>query len=304
MSVMEMVEIGMVTRNDAPDHVIVVENVRKNYGRIEALRGVNLSVRRGEIFGLLGANGAGKTTLIKTLVGSTKPAAGSISVLGMNPVRQARAVRRQIGYMPQAVVLYEDLSPRDNLRFFGRAHGLTNLEQLIDDVLDFTELRARENDPVYNLSGGMKQRASLACAILHRPRLLLLDEPTAGIDPKLREAFWNHFRQLAGDGATILVSTHQMDEALCCDRLAIMRDGVVLACDTPQNLLRYGQATVKIWHDDHVDVQTVPDYRDRLPHLLRRYHLDETVHRIEVEEDTLQAVVLNLIDARETQNVR
>jgi ABC-2 type transport system ATP-binding protein len=292
----------MVSRNESSEHVIVAENVRKNYGRIEALRGVNLTVRQGEIFGLLGANGAGKTTLIKTLIGSTRPAAGSISVLGLDPVRQARAVRRQIGYMPQAVVLYEDLSARDNLRFFGRAHGLADLEQLIDDVLNFTELRTRENDPVYSLSGGMKQRASLACAILHRPRLLLLDEPTAGIDPKLREAFWSHFRQLAGDGATILVSTHQMDEAVSCDRLAIMRDGVVLACDTPRNLLRYGQATVRIWQDDHVEVQTVPDYRDQLPHLLRRYHLDETVSRIEIEEDTLQTVVLNLINARETQN--
>jgi ABC-type multidrug transport system ATPase subunit len=150
----------------------------------------------------------------------------------------------------------------------------------------------------------LADEAARLAGLRHRtpPRPVSLDEPTAGIDPKLREGFWSHFRQLAGDGATILVSTHQMDEALCCDRLAIMRDGVVLACDTPRNLLRYGQATVRIWQNSHVDVQTVPDYRDQLPHLLQRYHLDETVNRIEIEEDTLQTVVLNLIDARETRN--
>ena len=189
---------------------IAVDGVRKRYGRIEALKGVSLEVGRGEIFGLLGANGAGKSTLIKILVGSSRPSAGAVEVLGLDPTRQAGALRQQIGYMPQAPALYEDLSPRDNVRFFGQAHRLEHLEERIDEVLAFTNLRDRERDPVYGFSGGMKQRVSLACALVHRPRALFLDEPTAGIDPKLREAFWQHFRDLAAGGATLLVSTHLM----------------------------------------------------------------------------------------------
>jgi len=283
-----------------PDDAIVIDGLHKQYGRIEALRGVSLNVRRGEIFGLLGANGAGKSTLIGVLVGSSRPSAGTATVLGLNPVSQARTLRHQVGFMPQAPALYEDLSPRDNIRFFGRAHGLDNLECRIDDILTFTNLRDREHDLVYGFSGGMKQRVSLACALVHRPALLLLDEPSAGIDPKLREAFWHHFRELASTGVTLLISTHQMDEALQCDRLAIMRNGVVLACDTPKNLLRGGRSVVRVWRDDQAEVQTITQYPEQLPLLLQRYGLDPAIRRIEIEEDTLETVVLDLIDARAT----
>jgi ABC-2 type transport system ATP-binding protein len=277
---------------------IAVDGVRKRYGRIEALRGVSLEVGRGEIFGLLGANGAGKSTLIKILVGSSRPSAGAVEVLGLDPTRQAGALRQQIGYMPQAAALYEDLSPRDNVRFFGQAHRLDHLEERIDEVLTFTNLRDRERDPVYGFSGGMKQRVSLACALVHRPRALFLDEPTAGIDPKLREAFWQHFRDLAAGGATLLVSTHLMDEAHFCDRLAIMRDGVVLVCDTPRNILRRGRTVVSVWHDGQVERETLTNYPEQLPRLLRRYYLDPEVDKIEIEEDTLETIVLDLIDAQ------
>lgn len=283
-----------------PDDAIVIDGLHKQYGRIEALKGVSLNVRRGEIFGLLGANGAGKSTLISVLVGSSRPSAGTATVLGLNPVTQARTLRHQIGFMPQAPALYEDLSPRDNIRFFGRAHGLDNLERRIDDILTFTNLRDREHDLVYGFSGGMKQRVSLACALVHRPALLLLDEPSAGIDPKLREAFWRHFRELASTGVTLLISTHQMDEALLCDRLAIMRDGVVLACNTPKNLLRGGRSVVRVWRDDQAEVQTITQYPEQLPVLLQRYGLDPAIRRIEIEEDSLETVVLDLIDARAT----
>ncbi len=283
-----------------PDNAIVINGLHKQYGRIEALKGVSLNVRRGEIFGLLGANGAGKSTLISVLVGSSRPSAGTATVLGLDPVTQAGALRHQIGFMPQAPALYEDLSPRDNIRFFGRAHGLDNLERRTDDILTFTKLRDREHDLVYGFSGGMKQRVSLACALVHRPALLLLDEPSAGIDPKLREAFWRHFRELASSGVTLLISTHQMDEALLCDRLAIMRDGVVLACDTPKSLLRGGRTVVRVWRDDQAEVQTITQYPEQLPRLLQRYGLDPAIRRIEIEEDTLETVVLNLIDAHAT----
>lgn len=278
---------------------IVVEALHKSYGTVRALRGVNLTVQQGEIFGLLGANGAGKTTLIKTLVGSSRPNAGTTRVLGLDPLRQARDLRQQIGYMPQSAVLYDDLSARDNLYFFGRAHRIDHLPERISAVLDFADLRARENDPVHGFSGGMKQRLSLACALVHQPRLLLLDEPTTGVDPKLREAFWAHFRKLTREGATILLSTHQMDEALYCDRLAIMRDGMVLPCDSPRNLLWQGHTTVKIWRGTTLDTETLTNYPEHLPDMLRRYHLDDTITRIEVHEDTLETVVLNLINSKQ-----
>lgn len=278
---------------------IVVDRLAKRYGRIAALKQVDFRVRAGEIFGLLGANGAGKSTLIKLLVGASRPSAGRATVLGLDPIKQAAPLRRQIGYMPQAPALYEDLSPRDNVRFFGQAHGLDRREQRIDAILEFTNLRARERDPVYGFSGGMKQRVSLACALVHQPRVLLLDEPTAGVDPKLREAFWRHFRDLAAQGVTLLISTHLMDEALFCDRLAVMRDGLVLACDTPRNLLSRGQARVTIWRGAQAERETVANVPQELPKLLQRYQLDPAVTRIEVEEDTLETIVLGLINARE-----
>ncbi len=193
---------------------IKIEKVHKSFGTFEALKGVSMQVERGQIFGLLGANGAGKSTLIKILVGSSKINGGKVEVLGLDPIRQANLLRRQIGYMPQAPALYEDLSPRDNIRFFAKAHHLDHLEKHLDEVLEFTNLRNREKEAVFGFSGGMKQRVSLACALIHQPAALFLDEPTAGVDPKLREAFWQHFRDLAARGITLFISTHLMDEAL------------------------------------------------------------------------------------------
>ncbi len=285
---------------EAAPPLLSVNNIEVVYNDvILVLRGLSLSVPQGRIVALLGANGAGKSTLIKILVGSSRPSAGTVEVLGLSPTAGAgalRQLRQQLGYMPQAPALYEDLSPRDNIRFFGRAHRLERLEERIDEVLAFAGLRGRERDPVYGFSGGMKQRVSLACALVHRPRVLFLDEPTAGIDPKLREAFWQHFRELAASGVTLFISTHLMDEALYCDRLAIMRDGTVLACDTPRAILRRGRTKVSIWLGDRVERETVTNYPEQLPTLLRRHGLDPAVSKIEIEEDTLETVVLGLID--------
>ncbi|NWF67589.1 MAG: ABC transporter ATP-binding protein [Chloroflexi bacterium] len=280
------------------DDAVHITELRKNYGKFEALRGLNLTVPRGQIFGLLGANGAGKTTLIKVLIGLGRYHSGQVSVLGLNPQTQARSLRRQIGYMPQESALYEDLSARDNVRFFGRAHAIQNLEARIDQILEFVNLRERQHEAVHRFSGGMKQRVSLACALVHQPTLMLLDEPTAGIDPKLRETLWMHFRTLAAQGVTIIVSTHQMDEALHCDHIAVMREGVVLASDTPRGLLGRGTAHIKIWNGAQVVDETLAQYPEELPRLLQRFHLDPTVSRIEVVEDTLEDIILNLINGK------
>ncbi|MBI2921586.1 MAG: ABC transporter ATP-binding protein [Planctomycetes bacterium] len=274
---------------------VVVDNLRKRYGRIQALDGISLAVPRGEIFGLLGANGAGKTTLIRSLVGLARPDSGTLRVLGLDPVREARALRRQVGYMPQAPSLYQDLSPRENVRFFGSAHELGDAEARVAEVMKFVELAARERDPVHTLSGGMKQRVSLACALVHRPPLLLLDEPTAGVDPPLREAFWNHFRGLAAAGGTIFVSTHQLDEAMSCGRVAVMRNGRILACDTPAGLLQRGRTVVRVASGGRTEEETIASTPEALAEFLKRRGLDPAVARVELAADTLEKIVLDLV---------
>lgn len=285
---------------------IHVENVSKSYGRIEALNDLTLTVRAGEIFGLIGANGAGKTTLIKILTGILRPDAGRVRVLGLDPRGEAHQLRAQVGYMPQESALYEDLTALENVRFFAAGHRLpsagndaASAAARADEILAFVDLAGRQRDLAHTFSGGMKQRLSLACALVHRPRLLLLDEPSTGVDPKLRESMWAHFRELAEGGATILLSTHQMDEVQHCDRAAIMRDGRILACDTPRGLLTRGAASVAIWRNDAqqagaAERHTLADYPTQLPRLL---NLDD-VQRIEVVEPTLEQIVLNLIEEK------
>ena len=283
---------------------IHIQKLDKNFGEVKALKGVSLKIENGQIFGLLGANGAGKTTLIRLLIGSTKPSSGRLSVLGFDPTKQKRAIRKLIGYMPQSPALYEDLSPGENIHFFGHAHQIENLSQRVDEVIRFVGLSERAHDPVYKFSGGMKQRVSLACALVHQPKMLLLDEPTSGIDPKLRETFWEHFRELTSKGVTIIVSTHQMNEAMYCDRLAILQQGALLADDTPHQLLWNNQSRIKIWRGEQVTERDVINYPEQLPRELQSYGLDSTISRIEIEEDTLETVVLRMINEQEVQYLK
>lgn len=285
-----------MTDTTAP--AVDIHQLDKNYGVVQALRSLDLTVQTGEIFGLLGANGAGKTTLIKILVGITRATAGTAQVLGMDPVREVWALRRQIGYMPQTPVLYDDLSAWENVRFFGKAHRLPDLDARAAEVLAFVDLSERQHDPIHTFSGGMRQRASLACALVHQPKLLLLDEPSTGVDPKLRESFWQHFRRLAQQGTTILISTHQMDEVVHCDRAAVMRAGQVLACDTPRGLLAKGRTTVRLWSQGTVRELVLDDAPVDLP---RSLGLADHYERIEIESDRLEDVILRLIDAQHPQ---
>jgi ABC-2 type transport system ATP-binding protein len=278
---------------------IVILNLDKYFGKQKALKNLNLSIPKGQIYGLLGPNGAGKTTLIRLLIGATKPTNGNLSVLGFDPTNQKTKVRNLIGYMPQMPALYDDLTAHENIRFFSFAHRNENYLKRIDEVIDFVGLRKRAHDQVYKFSGGMKQRVSLACALVHQPKILFLDEPTTGIDPKLREAFWQHFRELTRQGVTIVVSTHQMSEAMYCDRLAILHEGVLLADEPPRQLLWKKKARIKIHRGNKSGEKQISNYPDQLPKLLQQFGLDPTIRRIEIEEETLETVVLGMINEHE-----
>jgi ABC-2 type transport system ATP-binding protein len=275
---------------------IEVSGLTKRYGRVEALRGADLSVGRGEVFGLVGPNGAGKTTLIKGLVGALRPSSGTPRVMGLNPLKDRAELRQRIGYMPQGAALYEDLSARDNVRFFGAAHRTPDLKKKVDEVIRFTELSGRAYDPVHTFSSGMKRRVSLACALVHRPEVIFLDEPTAAVDPQLRSRFWKTFRELAGDGATLFISTHLMDEAMLCDRIAILRKGRIIATDTPRSILEEGRTRLTVVQGGTNTEETIGGHPEDLAAALRPYGLQPGVTAIDVETDSLEAVVLSLIE--------
>jgi ABC-2 type transport system ATP-binding protein len=208
----------------AEAYAVDVDGVVKRFGPQLALDGVTLRVRRGEVYGLLGPNGSGKTTLIRSLVGLLAPEQGTVTVLGRR-MPQLDVLSR-IGYMTQQAALYPDLSAEENVHFFGAIYGRVDG---VREALEFVDLWDRRTSVVSSLSGGMRTRCSLACALVHKPDLLLLDEPTVGVDPQLRIQLWDRFRKMAAGGTSILVSSHVMDEAERCDRLGLIRFGRLLA---------------------------------------------------------------------------
>jgi len=208
------------------EQAIVAEGLTKRFGDIVAVNAIDLSLAAGRIYGLLGPNGSGKTTLIRLLAGLARPTSGHATVLGVKMPSRANLAR--IGYMTQADGIYTELSVWENVRFFATLYGKPARADL-DEVLELVDLRSRRDAPALELSGGMRRRLSLACALVHHPELLFLDEPTVGIDPALRVEFWRYFRRLAADGVTILVSSHVMDEADRCDELLLILHGRLLA---------------------------------------------------------------------------
>ena len=215
--------------------VIYVENLTRRFGDFVAVDHINFEVNEGEVVGYLGPNGSGKTTTIRMLLGLLAPSEGEATVLGYDVVRQSEEVRARVGYMSQKFAIYDDLTTLENLTFYGGVYGITDKAR-ITETLELVGLTGHELTLTRDLSTGWRQRLSLGIALVHKPRLLFLDEPTSGVDPTARRAFWDLIYELAENGVTILVTTHYMDEAEYCERVGVMRDGKLLAMDTPTNL--------------------------------------------------------------------
>ncbi len=217
------------------DVAVRVEGLAKKFGDFTAVDAISFEVQRGEIFGFLGPNGAGKTTTIRMLLGLIKPTSGKAAVLGHDIRGDVRPMRARLGYMSQRFTLYQDLSVDENLTFYGRAYGVER--DLLDTrkkmIVEMAGLVGRERTLTKNLAGGWKQRLALGCAIIHEPELLFLDEPTAGVDPVSRRAFWDLLYELAAGGTTVFVTTHYMDEAEHCHRLAFIQHGRIVALGSP-----------------------------------------------------------------------
>ncbi|GBL45326.1 ABC transporter ATP-binding protein [Sulfuriferula multivorans] len=217
--------------------LIDVHELSKSFNGKRAVNGLSLQVRGGEIFGFLGPNGSGKTTSIRMLCGLLTPDSGSGTCLDFDVLTQSREIKKQVGYMTQRFSFYDDLSIRENLDFVARMYGMDNRRSVVEQSMIDLGLADRREQLAGTLSGGWKQRLALAACMLHQPRLLLLDEPTAGVDPKARRDFWDEIHRLAGQGISVLVSTHYMDEAARCHRLGYIAYGDLLASGTPDELL-------------------------------------------------------------------
>ena len=217
--------------------VISVENLTRRFGDFVAVDHVNFEVRPGEVVGYLGPNGSGKTTTIRMLLGLLAPSYGKATVLGFDAFKQSEQVRMRAGYMSQKFAIYDDLTALENLTFYGGVYGITDKTR-IRQTLELVGLQGHAATLTRSLSAGWRQRLALGIALVHEPKLLFLDEPTSGVDPTARRAFWDLIYELAESGVTILVTTHYMDEAEYCERVGIMRAGKLLAMDTPSNLKR------------------------------------------------------------------
>src|SRR5689334_24796206 len=215
---------------------VVFDRVSKSYGEVKAVRELSLSIAAGEMFGLIGPDGAGKTTAIRMMCGLLRADSGSIRVLGLDPIRQHRDVTTSVGYLSQRFSLYADLSVNENIAFFAEIHGMRHYAPTSDRLLEMTQLKPFGSRLAGQLSGGMKQKLALACTLIHQPRLIVLDEPTTGVDPVSRREFWKLLSEFLAEGITILMSTPYLDEAERCTRVALVHEGRALAVDEPARL--------------------------------------------------------------------
>jgi len=283
--------------------IIEVKNVVKRFGDRAAVDGVDLSVHEGEIFGLLGPNGAGKTTIISLLATLLVPDDGEITIYGFNLRQEARRVRPLIGFVPQEMGLYPTLSAWDNLAFFGRVYGLygSNLRERVTNVLGLVGLSERASDPVQTFSGGMKRRLNIAAGLVHKPRILFLDEPTVGVDPQSRNFIFEHVERLNEEGITIVYTTHYMEEVeRLCDRVAIMDQGSILALDTTIGLVnRLGAGVIYMGLPRASLEPILPDVRA----ISQVLTATEEKGRLKIETSNARLALLELIGLCNARNV-
>lgn len=295
--------------------VITVQNLTRRFGDFVAVDHINFEVQAGEVVGYLGPNGSGKTTTIRMLLGLLEPSDGKATVLGYDVFKQSEEIRARVGYMSQKFAIYDDLTTLENLTFYGGVYGINDKARILH-TLELVGLKGHESTLTRDMSTGWRQRLSLGIALVHEPKLLFLDEPTSGVDPTARRAFWDLIYELAEGGVTILVTTHYMDEAEYCERVGVMRDGKLLAMDTPTNLKKK-IITGDVWEvyahplergldilvamqgvdrvgltGDHLRVISSQVDKDALQNLLNRE--DIRVDKIERGEPTLEDVFLSL----------
>jgi ABC-2 type transport system ATP-binding protein len=238
--------LGKVTFEETFDtqtKIVEIHHLTKTFGKFTAVDSLDLTIYKGEIYGLLGPNGSGKTTIIKMLSGLLKPTSGTAKIFGNT--LPCKSVMNTVGYMPQETAIYLDNTVHENLSFFGRVYGLSqeHLEKREQEMLQFVDLSRWRDALVSTLSGGMKHRVSLACALIHEPTLVFLDEPTVGVDPELRATFWGYFENMSQKGITVIITTHYMDEASHCTRVGLLRQGKLIADGRPQELKKSTRTT-------------------------------------------------------------
>ncbi len=265
---------------------IDVAGLNKHFGDKHVVKDLALQVRQGEIFGFLGTNGSGKTTSIRMLCGLLTPDSGRGTCLGFDVLKESAAIKRQVGYMTQKFSLWDDLTIRENLDFVARMFGMPNRRQAVAQALEALGLTGRRDQLAGTLSGGWKQRLALASCLLHQPRLLLLDEPTAGVDPKARRDFWEEIHHLSAQGITVLVSTHYMDEAERCHRLAYIAYGNLLASGTAAEVIAGQHLTT--WEISGAGIQGLADALRTLPGVDQVASFGSVLHVSGVAGDQLQ----------------
>lgn len=220
------------------ENIISAENLTKKFGSFVAVDSISFSVKKGEIYGFLGANGAGKTTAIRMLCGLSTPTSGKATVAGFDVYKQTEKIKKNIGYMSQKFSLYEDLTVKENITFYGGIYGLSDneIKEKTDYLLDILKIGDAKDKLIKSLPLGWKQKLAFSVAVIHNPKIVFLDEPTGGVDPLTRRQFWNMIYEEASRGITVFVTTHYMDEAEYCNRVSIMSDGLIAALDTPEKL--------------------------------------------------------------------
>lgn len=284
-----------MTASTGQEARLTIRDLRKSYGETVAVDGIELTVKGGEIFGMIGPDGAGKTSTMRIVCGLLLPDSGETRVMGFDPVGQHRSVRERIGYMPQRFSLYPDLTVEENLRFFADLYGVSKQEYVerVPKLMEFSRLGKFQNRRAGALSGGMKQKLALICTLIHTPEVLILDEPTFGVDPVSRKEFWNILRGLANDGLALLVSTAYMDEAGLCDRLALMHRGSIVSQGSIEEVVAsYPKKLVTVRSSDISRMRK--ELISKLPESVEVHRFGDELHVVyetEMEENAVEQAV-------------